>query len=142
MFLLPPCLQNDTCRFELACARCATSCEETPESVYVATEATIPVCVDLPEGTVAQSRGTNLATLSLAEGYYRTSAESREVLECYQADACVGGTAAQDNCASGYHGPCKCARECFCCSCSLHNLWWFRQLPADRFVSCTRTEIV
>ena len=105
--------QNETCRFELVCARCATSCEEIPTGASFATDTTIPVCVELPEGAFAESSGTNLATLSLEEGYYRTSAKSREVLECYQAEACVGGTAAEQNCASGYEGPCKCMGVCF-----------------------------
>lgn len=99
--------QNESCRFELVCARCST-CDDVYSGVLVDTDTTVPVCVDLPKGTTTASSGTSLATISLEKGYYRTSAESQIVLECYQEDACVGGDAADDYCASGYEGPCKC----------------------------------
>lgn len=106
--------QSDSCRFELVCARCSTGCNAIPGGVFVEPQDTLPVCVDLSEGATAVSSGTSLATLTLEEGYYRTSAESQIVLECYQEDARLGGTAGDDSCASGYKGPCKCSgwRRC------------------------------
>lgn len=60
------------------------------------------------EGAKASSRGTTVATLDLQKGYYRTSAKSQVVVECYLEDACVGGTDAESYCADGYEGPCEC----------------------------------
>ena len=100
--------QDDSCRFELVCARCSTACETLPGGISIEPEDMIPVCVDLPKGATAVSSGTTLATLTLEEGYYRTSVESHIVLECYQTDACLGGNATDDPCSSGYEGPCKC----------------------------------
>lgn len=54
------------------------------------------------------STGTTLASLQLAEGYYRTSNESHVVLECYRKDSCIGGLDPTTYCATGYEGPCEC----------------------------------
>lgn len=99
--------EDDSCRFELACARCSADCDAIPSSVTMA-DSTIPVCVELMEGTKASSSGTTVATLDLQEGYYRTSAESQVVVECYLASACAGGTDPENYCADGYEGPCEC----------------------------------
>ncbi|CAM9571646.1 unnamed protein product [Ectocarpus sp. 12 AP-2014] len=96
--------EDDSCRFELACARCSADCDAIPSSVTMA-DSTIPVCIELMEGTQASSSGTTVATLDLREGYYRTSAESRVVVECYLTSACVGGTDPENYCADGYEGP-------------------------------------
>ncbi|CAM9433543.1 unnamed protein product, partial [Ectocarpus sp. 13 AM-2016] len=96
--------EDNSCRFELACARCSADCEAIPSSVTMA-DSTIPVCVELMEGTQASSSGTTVATLDLREGYYRTSAESQVVVECYLTSACVGGTDPENYCADGYEGP-------------------------------------
>lgn len=63
--------------------------------------------MELMEGVEASSIGTTVATLDLKEGYYRTSAGSLAVLECYLEDACVGGIDVEDYCADGYKGPCE-----------------------------------
>lgn len=68
---------------------------------------TVPVCENLMEGVEASSRGTTVANLDLQQGYYRTSATSKVVLECYFEDACVGGSIDEEYCAEGYKGPCK-----------------------------------
>lgn len=67
----------------------------------------ISVCIDVPSGTTAPSSGTTVSTLSLEKGYYRTSDTSLAILECYQEEACVGGSDAEHMCASGYEGPCE-----------------------------------
>ncbi|CAB1102169.1 unnamed protein product [Ectocarpus sp. CCAP 1310/34] len=96
--------EDDSCRFELACARCSADCDAIPSSVTMA-DSTIPVCVESMEGTKASSSGTTVATLDLQEGYYRTSAESQVVVECYLTSACAGGTDPKNYCADGYEGP-------------------------------------
>ncbi|CAM9146371.1 unnamed protein product [Hapterophycus canaliculatus] len=95
---------DGSCRFDLACARCATGCDDVPPSVVV-TESKVPVCAELMEGVKASSTGTTVATLELQAGYYRTSVESQAVLECYLEDACVGGIGVESYCADGYQGP-------------------------------------
>lgn len=69
-----------------------------------------PVCEDLPTGVKALSSGTTVSNLYLEKGYYRVSAESRSIPECYNEDACVGGDTVGQYCAPGYQGPCKCER--------------------------------
>lgn len=72
---------------------------------------TIPVCEEVPIGTYTKKSGATIETLVLEKGYYRTSRASVVVLECYLKDACVGGTNAENYCATGYKGPCKCTAE-------------------------------
>lgn len=71
------------------------------------TNDTIPVCEELMEGTEASSKGIIVSNLDLKEGYYRTSASSQVVIECYYKEACTGGSTAEKYCADGYEGPCK-----------------------------------
>lgn len=51
--------------------------------------------------------GVTLAELKLERGFYRTSAESQNVLECYQENACIGGADPSRYCEEGYKGACK-----------------------------------
>ena len=49
-----------------------------------------------------------LERVSIDKGYWRATNSSREVLACFNADACLGGlTGAADYCLEGYQGPCK-----------------------------------
>lgn len=98
-------------RFELACARCSAAGSGNPEGVEVQHDNNIPICQDLPTGARAMLSGTTVEGMFLEAGYYRTSAESREILECHRSKACVGGDDATDYCAIGYKGPCKCYRS-------------------------------
>lgn len=66
-----------------------------------------PTCEMIPVGVRPSSSVTTIETFDLEEGYYRVSSESPIVLECYQDDACVGGTDASNYCKSGYRGPCE-----------------------------------
>lgn len=97
-------------RFELACARCSAVGSGNPEGVEVQHEDDIPICQDIPTGARAMLSGTTVEDIFLEAGYYRTSAESRKILECHRSKACVGGDDATDYCAIGYKGPCKCYR--------------------------------
>lgn len=79
-------------------------CKSDLSNVMIDRE-TIPTCELIPEGVWPSS--TTLLTFDIKEGYYRTSTESPIVLECYQPDACIGGTNSSNYCAIGYEGPCK-----------------------------------
>lgn len=58
-------------------------------------------------GATTASAGTTLEMLELDRGYYRTSSTSQDLLECHQKQACVGGSNAEQYCASGYRDACK-----------------------------------
>lgn len=51
--------------------------------------------------------GGTLSTLELLPGFYRSSATSTDIRECFHEDACSGGDAVGSYCAEGYGGPCK-----------------------------------
>ena len=71
-------------------------------------DTTVPVCAVVPEGVnTTGDSGMTLETLNLMSGFFRTSDESREVLECYREEACMGGSIAGRYCAEGYAGPCE-----------------------------------
>lgn len=95
-------------RFEVACAECSTAASNTPEGVEVRHENEIPSCKDLPTGAKAVASGTTVEGIVLETGYFRTSNDSHAVLECHRRRACVGGDDANNYCAIGYEGPCKC----------------------------------
>ncbi|CAM9477686.1 unnamed protein product [Ectocarpus fasciculatus] len=92
-----------TCRFHEVCTDCAVSCAEIPEGVFVANDAFVPICETIMMGASGNA-GATVATLELEPGYYRTSADSREVLQCHQEEACLGGVDTSEYCASGYEG--------------------------------------
>jgi len=67
-----------------------------------------PTCVVPLEHTKANQPGLTLETLSIDGGYWRTTAESDNILACHNPDACSGGQTGTDSfCASGYKGPCE-----------------------------------
>lgn len=51
---------------------------------------------------------TTIEMLSVESGYWRATAVSANVFECYNPDACLGGlTGETAYCLEGYEGPCK-----------------------------------
>lgn len=68
---------------------------------------TLPTCEPIPMGVCPSSTSTTLQTFDIKEGYFRISADSTIVLECYETDACTGGIDPSNYCAIGYTGPCK-----------------------------------
>ena len=66
-----------------------------------------PICEAIPVGVEASSSVTTIETFELKKGYFRASNKSVNVLECYQEDACAGGTDASNYCKPGYMGPCE-----------------------------------
>ena len=89
------------------CSRCTDpECEDRPDIDMDNTKK--PVCLVVPEGVNTTGiSGMTLETLDLMPGFFRTSNKSREVLECYREEACVGGSTAGRYCAEGYAGPCE-----------------------------------
>lgn len=86
------------------CKNCSIS---NPDTVYL--------CADLLEHTSSPDADGTLASLSLDEGYWRSSNVSMDIRECHLRSACVGGQAStcgdvncvQGYCATGYTGPCE-----------------------------------
>ena len=94
--------------WEVACDGCLESCKDCN---FGAT-AFVPECISLPEAGIehASSDGgvATLEKLVINEGYWRATATSTEVLECYNNDACNGGVSGTAGfCGEGYHGACK-----------------------------------
>ncbi|CAN0014564.1 unnamed protein product [Scytosiphon promiscuus] len=122
---------SDTCRFGVVCSSCAASCEDIPGSVVVVNDAHVPICESAMTGVnTSGDGGVTLSELNLLSGYYRTSAESQDVLKCYQEEACVGGTDVSQYCREGYRGAyCAVCEEGYasgyqfsCSSCDGENL--------------------
>ena len=105
--LLKP-IQADFCSscFDEVCSRCSGGRVGTEDGEHVRVDG-FPLCAAPPLGAVAPSSGTTVATLTLSKGFFRTSNESHNVLSCYHADACLGGSDAGGYCAPGYMGPCE-----------------------------------
>ncbi|CAM9198462.1 unnamed protein product [Ectocarpus sp. 12 AP-2014] len=96
--------ESGSCRFEEVCSGCAPSCQEIPASVDMIDGGLVPACEMVMAGVDASGNGMNVSTLNLTRGYWRTSAESRNVLKCYQENACVGGVDTSRYCEEGYQG--------------------------------------
>ncbi|CAM9863984.1 unnamed protein product [Ascophyllum nodosum] len=122
---------SDTCRRSVVCSRCTDpECEDRPDIDMDNTKK--PVCLVVPEGVNTTGiSGMTLETLDLMPGFFRTSNKSREVLECYREEACVGGSTAGRYCAEGYAGPyCAACDEGYgsgfqysCSSCQGSHKW-------------------
>lgn len=69
---------------------------QTPDGVEVQHENEIPSCEGLPTGAKAASSGTTVESITLKEGYYRTTNESQVNLECHCRRASVGGVDANN----------------------------------------------
>ncbi|CAN0467021.1 unnamed protein product, partial [Ectocarpus sp. 8 AP-2014] len=97
---------EEVCRFGLVCSRCASECaSELQDEVTVADPDLLPACEAVPEGAQTTTRGGTLATLEILPGYYRSSATSTDIRECFYEDACEGGKVVGEYCAAGYTGP-------------------------------------
>lgn len=97
---------QDAASFAKVCTGCSPD-ERTIPAGIVSRQWQLPSCEELPTGTVAVHDGTTAWTLCLAEGYYRDSELSLDILECYRHEACVGGNGVEGYCADGYEGACE-----------------------------------
>ncbi|CAM9484360.1 unnamed protein product [Ascophyllum nodosum] len=100
---------SDTCRRSVVCSRCTDPLCGAHTGIDV-DETTVPVCELVPDGVNTGNSGMTLETLDLMPGFFRTSKQSKEVLECHRKDACLGGPTVALYCAEGYTGP-------YCASC-------------------------
>lgn len=90
-------------RYFEVCANCplCSGCE-------VVNETTLPVCTPVLDHTTSAGGRVDLQNLVLDEGFWRVTPESREVLPCYNEEACLGGITESPNfCDKKYKGPCE-----------------------------------
>ena len=95
---------DENYRYGVVCDGCDIECEGcTIEDDY-----TIPVCSALLEHTTSESGTATLERLVVDPGYWRATNTSRDILECFNKNACRGGvTGNKTYCSTGYEGPCE-----------------------------------
>ncbi|CAB1118550.1 unnamed protein product [Ectocarpus sp. CCAP 1310/34] len=88
--------------FEAVCAGCDIVCDGCVfEQGLVG-----PSCSEAMAHSTSAGGNTTLQEVSIDRGYWRATSVSEEVLECFQADACLGGvTGTSGYCLEGYEGP-------------------------------------
>lgn len=96
-------LQSGTL-YEAICDGCPVECEgcsfEEPQLVLK--------CSDPLEHSISPGGTITLDALVIEPGYWRATPSSENVLECYNADACLGGvTGSESYCLEGYERPCE-----------------------------------
>ncbi|CAM9147480.1 unnamed protein product, partial [Ectocarpus fasciculatus] len=101
-------LEESGTLYEAICDGCPIECEgcsfEEPQLV--------PKCSDALEHSNSSGGTVTLDALVIEPGYWRATPSSENVLECYNADACLGGVTGSENyCLEGYGGP-------YCAICS------------------------
>lgn len=95
--------------FEAVCDGCPVACDgcsfdETP---------VVPTCSDVMNHGTSTGGNVTLETLSIDPGYWRATSSSKEILACYNADACLGGvTGTAGYCLESYEGPCERCAGC------------------------------
>lgn len=94
--------------YEVACDACPVECSYCPTS----NPDRVQLCESVMDHTTSSTVDGTLESLLLAPGYWRSSGTSTEIRECYEADACVGGT--NGYCGAGYDGPCRFLYLCVC----------------------------
>ncbi|CAM9655567.1 unnamed protein product [Ectocarpus fasciculatus] len=88
--------------FEAVCDGCPVACDgcsfdEPP---------VVPTCSDVMDHGASTGGNVTLETLSIDRGYWRATSSSKEILACYNADACLGGvTGTAGYCLESYEGP-------------------------------------
>lgn len=103
-------MATDSAEYEMACDSCPELCDDCWVHYNH-----VQTCEPVPAHTNSPAAGGTLYTLHLDHGYWRYSVTSKEILQCYEASACVGGIVAiggtladvDEYCGEGYTGPCE-----------------------------------
>lgn len=67
-----------------------------------------PICSELLDHTDSRGGSARLETLVMEPGYWRATNTSKNILECFNMNACRGGvTGSSEYCLRGYGGPCE-----------------------------------
>lgn len=104
-----PALPKPGSPFEAVCDGCETQCLNCSfDEPFLE-----PTCTAVLEHANSSGGNTTIETLSVEPGYWRATAVSPFVFDCYNPDACVGGlTGSTSYCLGGYEGPCECDATC------------------------------
>lgn len=103
--------QSGNGTFEAVCDGCRVACngcsfDEPPA---------VPTCSHVMDHSTSTGDNVTLETLSIDPGYWRATSSSKEILPCYNADACLGGvTNTAGYCLESYEGPCERCAGCVC----------------------------
>ena len=90
--------------YEAVCDGCQPDCD----GCVFAEPNVAPICAEVLDHSKSPGGKVTVESLSIQPGYWRATAFSEDVFECYHADACLGGvTGASNYCREGYEGPCK-----------------------------------
>ena len=95
----------DAC-FDEVCFRCASARHGVGRLSDIRPDGK-PLCSVPPLGATSPSSGATVASLTLDEGYFRTSNGSHIIPQCYRESSCQGGKDADNCCEPGYTGPCE-----------------------------------
>lgn len=88
--------------FDTVCDGCGTSCQNCTTSLET------PQCSQVMEHVSSPGGSATPEALLIDHGYWQATNRSREILACYNAEACRGGaTDRLDYCSTGYEGPCE-----------------------------------
>lgn len=83
-------------------------CEEKEKWDGVIVSGGTPLCSLAMDHTESRGGHATVEMLSIKHGWWRPTKTSRDVLPCYNDDACQGGiTGADGFCGTGYKGPCE-----------------------------------
>ena len=88
--------------FEAICDGCEIECTNC-----VFSEGTVePVCFIVLDHSKSIGGQTTLEDISIEDGFWRATTTSKEILQCHNEDACLGGvTGSEGYCEVGYEGP-------------------------------------
>ena len=107
LLLALPQIVADQSRYETVCD--GFGAQENCPTCIVKDSNHIPVCTEVFDHTDSQGGKATLETLVLDAGYWRATNKSRQIMACFNKNACNGGlTGNPDNCSTGYEGPCEC----------------------------------
>ena len=88
--------------FEAICDGCEIECTNC-----VFSEGTVePICSIVLDHSMSIGGQTTLEDISIEDGFWRATTTSKEILQCHNEDACLGGvTGSEGYCEVGYEGP-------------------------------------
>lgn len=90
--------------YEAVCNGCEISCQ----NCLFDEPPLVPRCENTMEHSLSPGGTTTVDMITINRGYWRATTSSRQVLACYNTDACLGGvTATSGYCLGGYEGPCE-----------------------------------
>ena len=103
LLALPQITHNHQSRYETVCDGCGKCSGCIIKDIYYT-----PVCTDVFGHTDSQGGIATLETLVVEAGYWRATNTSRQIMACFNKNACGGGlTGNPMYCSPGYEGPCE-----------------------------------